>query len=66
MLDTVARAQPIDGVRVLTVRDSPAISRTLVWRSDERSELVGAFVAAVRQRAGQPGESSRGSRSVER
>jgi DNA-binding transcriptional LysR family regulator len=60
LLDTVARAQPIDGVHVVTLRDGPTVDRLLVWRRDDRSELLGAFVAAVRRRADQ---ASRGSRS---
>jgi hypothetical protein len=39
------------------------ICRTLVWRRDDRSELLGAFVAVMRRRARQ---AERGSRNGER
>jgi DNA-binding transcriptional LysR family regulator len=63
VLEPVAQAHRIDGVRAVTVRDGPVVSRTLVWRRDDRSELLGAFVAAMRRRAAQP---SRGSRNDDR
>jgi DNA-binding transcriptional LysR family regulator len=63
LLEAVALAQPIAGVRAVPVRDGPYFERTLVWRADDRSELLGAFVGAVRRRAG---AQRRGSRSDER
>jgi hypothetical protein len=63
LLESVARAQPIDGVCAVTVRNGPVVDRQLVWRRDDRSELVGAFVAAMRRRASQE---RRGSRNGDR
>jgi DNA-binding transcriptional LysR family regulator len=63
LLESVASAHRIDGVCAVAVRDGPVFDRVLVWRRDERSELLGAFVAAMRRRAAQD---RRGSRSDER
>jgi DNA-binding transcriptional LysR family regulator len=66
LLEAVARAQPVEGVCAVPLRDGPEIPRTLVWRADDRSELVGAFVAAVRARTRRQRSGERGSRSDDR
>jgi DNA-binding transcriptional LysR family regulator len=63
VLETMARTPRIEGVRAVPVRDGPLIGRTLVWRRDDRSELLGAFVAVMQRRSAQD---RRGSRSGDR
>jgi hypothetical protein len=63
VLETMAHTTRIEGVRAVPVHDGPIVSRTLVWRRDDRSELLGAFVAVLRRRAAQ---ASRGSRNGDR
>jgi DNA-binding transcriptional LysR family regulator len=63
LLESVAQSQPIAGVSAVPLRDGPVVTRALVWRRDDRSELLGAFVAAVRRSAAQP---RRGSRNDDR
>jgi DNA-binding transcriptional LysR family regulator len=51
LFESVAAARPIDGVRCVALRDAPAVPKTLVWRADDRSELLGAFIAALCRRS---------------
>jgi DNA-binding transcriptional LysR family regulator len=47
----VAEAQPIAGVRCIPLIDAPVIEKVLVWRRDDRSEVLAGFVTALRQAA---------------
>src|SRR5690606_31774521 len=65
LLDVVAREGPVAGVCAVPLRDGPTLIRTLVWRADDRSELVGAFVDAVSARGRRQRSAPRESRTID-
>jgi DNA-binding transcriptional LysR family regulator len=49
LFDAVAGAQPLAEVRCVQLEDAPTVPLALVWREDDRSEVLAGFLALMRR-----------------